>query len=43
MKVTQQIVIFRPSERQIKRRIAELISTDYMARLNPDDHTSPYM
>ncbi len=35
--------IFRPTERLIKRRIADLIDKEYMDRQIPDDHTSPYM
>ena len=39
----RQILIFRPTERHIKHRIAELINLEYMKRVNPDVHTSPYM
>ena len=41
--VLRQLQVFKPSERQIKHRIAELITLEYMQRQNPDEHSSPYI
>ena len=40
--VLRQLQIFKPSERLIKIRIAELLSMEYIQRERPEEHGSPY-